>query len=93
MAEGFGIAPAQLTIEIVERAHGWDGVTFECALRTLRGLGARRFKNISEPVRIYAAALLTDFLEAETPEMATADGAPAPMREHPALAFGHAGAA
>lgn len=41
MAEGFGVAASRLTIEIVEHAHGWDGVTFDRALRTLRSLGAR----------------------------------------------------
>src|SRR6266513_5798531 len=41
MAEGFGIPLSRLTIEIVEHAHGWDGVTFDRALRNLRSLGAR----------------------------------------------------
>ena len=41
MAEGFGVALSRLTIEIVEHAHGWDGVTFDRALRSLRSLGAR----------------------------------------------------
>ena len=41
MAEGFGISLSRLTVEIVEHAHGWDGVTFDRALRTLRGFGAR----------------------------------------------------
>jgi adenylate cyclase len=44
----------------------------------LRGLGPRRFKNISEPVRIYAAARLVDLFT--VPDMAAA-GAPAPKRE------------
>lgn len=41
MAEGFGIELSRLTIEIVEHAHGWDGITFDRALQTLRKLGAR----------------------------------------------------
>ena len=40
MAEGFGIPLSRLTIEIVEHAQGWDGMTFDNSLRTLRDLGA-----------------------------------------------------
>ena len=40
MAEGFGIPLSRLTIEIVEHAHAWDGMTFDRALHTLRDLGA-----------------------------------------------------
>lgn len=41
MADATGIDPARLTIEIVEHAQGWDGVTFANALRSLRAMGAR----------------------------------------------------
>lgn len=41
MADEAGIDPARITIEIIEHAHGWDGVTFANALRTLRSFGAR----------------------------------------------------
>jgi len=36
-----GIHPSRLTIEIVEHARAWDGVTFSRALQALRTLGAR----------------------------------------------------
>jgi EAL domain-containing protein (putative c-di-GMP-specific phosphodiesterase class I) len=36
-----GIHPTRLTIEIVEHARAWDGVTFSRALQALRTLGAR----------------------------------------------------
>lgn len=36
-----GIDPSRLTIEIVEHARAWDGVTFSRALQALRTLGAR----------------------------------------------------
>ncbi|TMG80251.1 MAG: EAL domain-containing protein, partial [Betaproteobacteria bacterium] len=41
MADDVGIDPTRITIEIIEHAHGWDGVTFDRALRDLRSLGAR----------------------------------------------------
>jgi EAL domain-containing protein (putative c-di-GMP-specific phosphodiesterase class I) len=41
MADNVGIDPSRITIEIIEHAHGWDGETFDRALRTLRSLGAR----------------------------------------------------
>jgi EAL domain-containing protein (putative c-di-GMP-specific phosphodiesterase class I) len=41
MADDVGIDPSRITIEIIEHAHGWDGVTFDRALRTLRSIGAR----------------------------------------------------
>jgi len=41
MADDVGIDPTRITIEIIEHAHGWDGVTFDRALRNLRSLGAR----------------------------------------------------
>ena len=41
MADDVEIDPSRITIEIIEHAHGWDGVTFDRALRTLRSLGAR----------------------------------------------------
>jgi adenylate cyclase len=46
----------------------------------LRGLGPRRFKNITEPVRVYAAAPLVDPAAAAPP--LHADGAPEPSRTH-----------
>jgi EAL domain-containing protein (putative c-di-GMP-specific phosphodiesterase class I) len=41
MADDVGIDPSRITIEIIEHAHGWDGETFDRALRTLRSFGAR----------------------------------------------------
>ena len=41
VADRHGIHPTRLTIEIVEHTQHWDGVTFERALKALRGLGAR----------------------------------------------------
>jgi EAL domain-containing protein (putative c-di-GMP-specific phosphodiesterase class I) len=41
VADRHGVHPSRLTIEIVEHTQHWDGVTFERALRALRGLGAR----------------------------------------------------
>lgn len=41
MAADAGIAPSRLTIEIIEHAHGWDGLTFDRALDSLRGAGVR----------------------------------------------------
>jgi EAL domain-containing protein (putative c-di-GMP-specific phosphodiesterase class I) len=40
-AERTGVCPGRVTIEIVEHAHYWDGVTFARALRELRALGAQ----------------------------------------------------
>jgi len=40
-ADRQGIHPTRLTIEIVEHARAWDGVTFSRALQALRTLGAR----------------------------------------------------
>lgn len=41
MADDVGIDLSRITIEIIEHAHGWDGETFDRALRTLRSFGAR----------------------------------------------------
>jgi len=41
VADRQGIHPSRLTIEIVEHARAWDGVTFSRALQALRTLGAR----------------------------------------------------
>ena len=41
MADDVGIDPSRMTIEIIEHSHGWDGATFDRALRTLRSFGAR----------------------------------------------------
>lgn len=41
MADDVGIDPSRITIEIIEHSHGWDGATFDRALRTLRSFGAR----------------------------------------------------
>lgn len=41
VADRHGVHPSRLTIEIVEHTQHWDGVTFERALKALRGLGAR----------------------------------------------------
>jgi adenylate cyclase len=55
-----------LITEATKRAAG------ELAGTQLRGLGPRRFKNISEPVRIYAAARLVELAAADLPlEVAT----------------------
>jgi EAL domain-containing protein (putative c-di-GMP-specific phosphodiesterase class I) len=40
-ADRNGLRPAQLTVEIVEHTHYWDGVTFERTLHELRDLGTQ----------------------------------------------------
>jgi adenylate cyclase len=48
----------------------------------LRGLGPRRFKNISEPVRVYAAARLSDPLAVPVSTAPISTPVSAPKRDH-----------
>ena len=41
MADATGIETSRLTVEIIEHAHGWDGVTFDRALASLRAMGVQ----------------------------------------------------